>query len=39
VRSYAIVPIGYPMGNFGPVSRRPLEEVTYLDHWGVPYRD
>jgi nitroreductase len=34
VHSYAILPIGWPMGNFGPVGRGPLEEITYLDHWG-----
>ena len=34
VHSYAILPIGYPMGNFGPVGRGPLEEVVYLDRWG-----
>jgi nitroreductase len=37
VHSYAIIPIGYPMGNFGPVRRRPLEEVVFLDSWGTPY--
>ena len=29
------IPIGYPLGNFGPVTRRPLDEVTYLDRWGA----
>ena len=28
------IPIGYPTGNFGPVSRKPAEEVTYYDRWG-----
>lgn len=27
------VPLGYPRGNFGPVSRKPLDEVTSLDRW------
>ena len=34
---YGIVvtmPIGYPMGRFGPVRRRPAEEVTHFDRWG-----
>jgi len=35
--SYAILPIGYPMGRFGPVGRGPLVEVVYLDGWGKPY--
>ena len=34
--SYAILPIGYPMG-FGPVGRGPLSDVVYLDGWGKPY--
>ena len=36
-RSYAILPIGYPMGRFGPVGRGPLSEVVYLDGWDRPY--
>jgi nitroreductase len=32
----AIVPIGYPRGKFGPLTRRPVEEVTYYDRWGNP---
>jgi nitroreductase len=35
--SYAILPIGYPMGRFGPVGRGPLSEVVYLDGWDKPY--
>jgi nitroreductase len=38
VHSYAILPIGYPMGNFGPVGRGPLKEIVYQDHWGQPYQ-
>jgi nitroreductase len=34
--SYAILPIGYPMGRFGPVGRGPLADVVYLDGWGSP---
>jgi nitroreductase len=34
VHSYAILPIGWPMGKFGPVGRGPLEAITYLDNWG-----
>jgi nitroreductase len=36
-KSYAILPIGYPMGNFGPLGRGPLSDVAYLDNWGTPY--
>lgn len=28
------IPIGWPVGRFGPVTRRPAEEVTYFDRWG-----
>ncbi len=38
VHSYAILPIGYPMGRFGPVKRAPLAEVVYAERWGKPYR-
>ena len=37
VHSYAILPIGYPMGNFGPVRRGALNEFVYQDRWGEPY--
>jgi len=32
--SYAIIPIGYPLGRFGPVRRVPLVEVVFEDRWG-----
>jgi nitroreductase len=35
--SYALLPIGYPLGRFGPVRRIPLEEVVYADRWGEAY--
>lgn len=28
-----LIPVGYPMGQFGPVSRRPVEEVMRFDQW------
>lgn len=37
VHSYAIIPIGYPMGKFGPVGRAPLADVAYQDRWGNRY--
>jgi nitroreductase len=37
VHSYAILPIGYPMGNFGPVRRGPLADVVFQDRWGEAY--
>jgi len=33
VEPFAIIPVGYPMGKFGPVTRRPLEEIVYYDRW------
>jgi nitroreductase len=36
VHSYALLPIGYPMGRFGPVRRIPLADVVYEDQWGRP---
>lgn len=29
------IPIGFPSGSFGPVSRKPAEDVTYFDRWGA----
>src|SRR5579871_3561156 len=33
VDTFAMMPIGYPTGKFGPVSRRPVTEVAYADRW------
>jgi nitroreductase len=38
VHSYAILPVGYPMGKFGPVGRGPLDDIVYQDRWGERYR-
>jgi nitroreductase len=37
VHSYAILPIGYPLGQFGPVRRGPLSDIVYLDRWAQTY--
>jgi nitroreductase len=37
VHSYAILPVGYPMGKFGPVGRGPLADIVFQDKWGAPY--
>jgi nitroreductase len=39
VYSYALLPIGYPMGRFGPVRRIALADIVYEDRWGEPYGD
>ncbi|MFT4584403.1 MAG: nitroreductase [Gammaproteobacteria bacterium] len=30
----AVLPIGYPKGNFGPLTRKPSSEITYVEQWG-----
>ena len=37
VHSYAILPIGYPMGRFGPVNRGAIADFVFADRWGAPY--
>jgi nitroreductase len=37
VHSYAILPIGWPMGRFGPIGRGALADIVYQDRWGQPY--
>jgi nitroreductase len=33
----AAIPIGYPMlRGHGPITRRPVEELAFLDTWGKP---
>ncbi len=34
VHSYAILPIRYPMGKFGPVGRGKLSDFVYEERWG-----
>ena len=28
-----LIPVGYPLGKFGPVTRRPVEEIMRFDRW------
>jgi nitroreductase len=37
VRTFALMPIGYPAREFGPVKRRPVSEVAMLDRYGFPF--
>jgi len=30
----ALVPLGYPVGKYGPARRRPAQEVTHWERWG-----
>ena len=34
VQTYALLPMGYPINKFGPLKRRPVNEVAYLDSYG-----
>jgi nitroreductase len=37
VSAYAILPIGYPEGKFGPVGRKPIEDFVHRNRWGQRY--
>jgi nitroreductase len=37
IQSYALMPVGYPKGKHGPISRKPLREVAYIDSYGKPW--
>lgn len=31
--AYCLIPVGYPLGRFGPVTRKPVEEILRWDRW------
>jgi len=31
--AYCLIPVGYPLGKFGPVTRKPVEEILRFDQW------
>ncbi len=35
VTPVALIPLGWPDANFGPVKREPVESVTHWDRWGA----
>lgn len=35
--TFAMMPIGWPIDSFGPLTRRPLREVVHVDGWGKPW--
>ena len=37
VSTFALMPIGWPIDKFGPLTRRPLVEVAHTDRWGGPW--
>jgi nitroreductase len=36
-RVYAMMPIGWPVGRYGPVRRKPLPQVACRDRFGTPW--
>ncbi|HEY7204083.1 MAG TPA: nitroreductase family protein [Methylomirabilota bacterium] len=37
VATFALMPIGYPLDPVGPVTRRPVAEVTHADRWATSW--
>ncbi len=33
----ALLPIGFPQGRFGPVTRKPVQELTHRDRWAAAH--
>jgi nitroreductase len=33
VHTFALIPVGWPMGHFGPTKRRPAAELIHRDRW------
>jgi nitroreductase len=33
VHTFAVIPVGWPLGRFGPVRRRPAAQVIHRDRW------
>lgn len=31
--AYCLIPVGYPLGRFGPLTRKPVEEIMRFDRW------
>jgi nitroreductase len=31
--AFCLIPVGYPLGKFGPVTRKPVAEITRFDGW------
>jgi nitroreductase len=36
VETVALLPIGWPSGRFGPITRAPVQDVTFWDGWNQP---
>ena len=35
VATFALMPIGYPTRKYGPLTRKPVADVTFADRWGT----
>lgn len=35
---HVVIPAGWPVGRFGSTTRMSVEEVTFRDHWGTPWK-
>ena len=38
VATFALMPIGYPTRKYGPLTRKPVAEVAFVDNWGNAWR-
>lgn len=34
IQTFAMIPLGYPLGRWGEAKRRPVSETTHWDRWG-----
>ncbi len=39
VDTFAMIPVGYPLGRWGETQRMPLRDVTYWERWGATRDD
>ena len=37
VATFALMPVGWPIDKFGPLTRRPLAEIAHADRWGAAW--
>jgi nitroreductase len=35
VFTFALMPIGFPIGRYGPLARKPVHQVAFADTWGA----
>ena len=37
VSTWALMPVGWPIDKFGPLTRQPLTEIAHADRWGTAW--